>query len=340
MKKLLFKFWSINLVLTIILFFIYRITIMQTKIVEMNWFDEILSIIDVILNIGYSLLFLTIAVFSSLTFFLNLIKNIRNNYYLSALTFLGIPLFFVIYLVFNQSINTYSDNNTVFKNFTLFFVIYLLLCAVEFLIFRKKIKKIFLYSLLTFFSFQNSLSAQKLKDKENYDIPIREEKGDLNSDGKKDKVTVFMDTINKTTPLRLQIFLSQPNGKLKLVVSSTKIIEAQYPVEKKGKYNGFQIPDFFIENGILKMVSEIKNGNGSYDFKFKNDNFELIKVSKVTSFNNMDTTIETDYDLQTGVKLEKKETFSKRSSKNSKKIILIKPLPKIQDFKFSDKELY
>ena len=201
-------------------------------------------------------------------------------------------------------------------------------------------KRIYFCLILIFFSFQNNISAQKVRNKENYNVPIREEKGDLNGDGKRDKVTVFMDTINKTVPLRMQIFLSQPNGKLKLVVSSTQIIEAQYPIEKKGKYNGFQIPDFSIEKGNLIMFSEIKNGTGTYDFKFKNGNFELIKVSKITLFDNMDTTIETDYNLLTGLKIEKKETFSKKISKKTKKIILIKPLPKIQDFKFSDKELF
>lgn len=340
MKKIVFKFWLINLAMSVILFFIYRITIIETKTIDGNWFEKILNFLDIFLNIHFALFFLITAVFCSLTFFLNLIKNIRNNCYLSALTFLGIPLILVVYLVINVLIDIYLYNDSILKIVTIFFIIYLFIASVEFFTYRKRIKRILVFILLTFFSFQMDVFGQKVKNKENYNVPIREEKGDLNSDGKRDKVTVFMDTINKTVPLRLQIFLSQPNGKLKLVVSSTKIIEAQYPVEKKGKYNGFQIPDFSIEKGNLIMFSEIKNGTGTYDFKFKNGNFELIKVSKITLFDNMDTTIETEYNLLTGLRIEKKETFSKKISKKSEKIIKIKPLPKIQDFKFSDKELF
>lgn len=81
-------------------------------------------------------------------------------------------------------------------------------------------------------------------------------KWSLNHDGKLDKVNVKMDTVDETRPLRLQIFLSQPNWKLTFAVSD-KIIEPQYPAENQGKHNGYQILDFVIEKGILKMWSEI-----------------------------------------------------------------------------------
>ena len=80
-----------------------------------------------------------------------------------------------------------------------------------------------------------NLSAQNSKSKDNYIYQVREENGDLNNDGKMDRITVKMDTVDETRPLRLQIFLSEPNGKLTLTVSSTKIIEAQYPVENEGR---------------------------------------------------------------------------------------------------------
>jgi len=88
------------------------------------------------------------------------------------------------------------------------------------------------------------LSAQSSKNKDHYDYQVREEKGDLNNDGKADKVTVKMDTIDETRPFRVEIFLSQPNGKLTLAVFSDKMIESQYPVENKGN-NEYQIPSFF-----------------------------------------------------------------------------------------------
>lgn len=114
-------------------------------------------------------------------------------------------------------------------------------------------KKTYIHFILVFILMQVNASAQNIKPKDNFTYLVREETGDLNRDGKMDSVTVYMDIIDNTNPLRLQIFLSQPNGKPALVVSSTQIIEPQYPKEKNGAYNGYQIPDFRIENGSLLM---------------------------------------------------------------------------------------
>jgi hypothetical protein len=208
-------------------------------------------------------------------------------------------------------------------------------------------KSMYLYFIVILISVPTNLFAQNSKSKDNYTYQVREENGDLNNDGKMDRITVKMDTVDETRPLRLQIFLSEPNGKLTLAVSSTKIIEPQYPIENQGKFNGYQIPDFFIENGILKMWSEIKGGNITYDFKYSNGNFELIYVDKLannatkgyTDENTIFT--ETKFDLITGIRTETDEiSGSTKASKVRKKRVLIRPLPKIQDFKFSDKDLY
>lgn len=110
-----------------------------------------------------------------------------------------------------------------------------------------------LYFILIFILSQIGISAQNVKHKDHYDYLAREEKGDLNHDGKLDKITVKMDTINEARPFRAQIFLSQPNGKLALAVTSDQMIEPQYPVENQGKFNGYQIPTFFIEERILSL---------------------------------------------------------------------------------------
>lgn len=209
-------------------------------------------------------------------------------------------------------------------------------------------KKIYLYFTFILISAQVNVFAQNTNTIDNFNYRVREEEGDLNKDGKKDRVIVKMDTTDKTSPLRLQIFLSQPNGKLALVVSSTQIIEAQFPAEKQGEYNGFQIPDFRIEKGALLMWSEIKGGNITYEFKYQNGNFELISLHKLT--NNAtkgyidENTIftETDFNLVTGIRMETDYTNSEKILKNNKrtKTVIIRPLPKIQDFKFSDKDKY
>ena len=211
----------------------------------------------------------------------------------------------------------------------------------------KIMKSIYRYFIFILLSVPLNLLAQNNTPKEHFTYQVREEHGDLNNDGKMDRITVEMDTLDETRPLRLQIFLSQPNGKLALAMSSTKIIEPQYPAGSQGKFNGYQIPDFFIENGILKMWSEMEGGNITYDFKYNNGNFELIYVDKLTNnatkgyIDEKTVFTETKFDLVTGIRTETDEISGQsKALKVREKKVLIRPLPKIQDFKFSDKKLY
>lgn len=114
-------------------------------------------------------------------------------------------------------------------------------------------KNIKYYFAIIFISLQMNLYAQNSKSKGHYNYQVREEEGDLNNDGMADRVTVKMDTVNEMRSFQVQIFLSQPNGKSALAVSSDQMIEPQYPIENNGEFNGYQIPDFFIEKGILSM---------------------------------------------------------------------------------------
>ncbi|MDR2269622.1 MAG: hypothetical protein LBF27_01845 [Sphingobacterium sp.] len=208
-------------------------------------------------------------------------------------------------------------------------------------------KYFYCYFLFILISAPINLLSQSVKNKSSYSYQVREENGDLNHDGKMDKVIVKMDTVDETRPLRLQIFLSQPSGKLTLAVSSDKMIEPQYPAENHGKFNGYQIPDFVIEKGVLKMWSEIKSGNITYHFKYNAGNFELIYIEKLTNDATKgyvdENTIftETKFDLITGIRTESDEKLGSSKVLNlRRKRVLLRPLPKIQDFKFSDKAIY
>lgn len=173
---------------------------------------------------------------------------------------------------------------------------------------------------------------------DNFNYLIRESVGDLNKDGLLDKAIISMDTVNDTRPLRLQIFFSQANKKLKLFFSSTEIIEAMYPIEKNGKHNGSQIPDVYIEEGKLQLDFYIK-GNSRYEFTFKNGKFELIHFSHVY-WNNIDIT-KTEFNLITGKYM--KQTEVNETSEITLKIkgeIQISPLPQLKNFKPFENKLY
>lgn len=201
-------------------------------------------------------------------------------------------------------------------------------------------KKIAAYTVLLFLTANTDVFSQKTINKDNYTSLVQKEEGDLNKDKKNDRIMVEMDLKDETRPLRLQIFLSQPDKKLQLVVSSTKIIESQYPVNKNGKHNGNVIPDFFIEEGKLKMLTDIKDRKSTYEFRLKQNNFELIKISRVL-WDGKDTTFETEIDLIAKTKIEYEQvTGSDKLLNKKKKLIKVNALPKIQDLSFSDLEQY
>lgn len=203
----------------------------------------------------------------------------------------------------------------------------------------KTMKKNSLYIIIICLSATFQLHAQKIKD--NFDVIAKEEVGDLNQDKKNDRVLVQMDVKSDTRPLRLQIFLSKPNNKdLKLAVSSTQIIESQYPTDKKGEHSDGTIPDFFIEEGNLQMLTDKNDLKSRYTFRFKNGNFELMHISRVI-WDGKNKTSETKIDLLTGTKIEFDQMLGSDEILNKRKNQLkISVLPKIQDLKFSDLEKY
>lgn len=142
MKKIIFKLWIANLLLSIVLFITYRFVIAQTNSADTNWFETILSILDIVLNIGFSFIYLAVMVLGSLMFFLNLMQNVRKNFFLSLLTFVAIPSLCAIYLLVNVLIDIHSYNDSILMTFAGFSVVYLLSTIVEFLIFRNKTKNL------------------------------------------------------------------------------------------------------------------------------------------------------------------------------------------------------
>ncbi|RLJ80830.1 hypothetical protein [Pedobacter alluvionis] len=184
---------------------------------------------------------------------------------------------------------------------------------------------------------QTVVFAQQKKAKDNFNVQIRLEKGDLNKDGLADKTVITMDTIDASVPLRLQIFFQQPNKKFKLVFSSTSVIEPQYI---NGIHTKNSIPYFFIEGGYLLMNSEKNDVRFEHKFIYKNGSFQLIKISSVV-YDGQNSTTETVFDLVSGVKTATTTPLgsTKESNKYTNKI-MIRPLPTLQNLKSFGNKLY
>jgi hypothetical protein len=179
--------------------------------------------------------------------------------------------------------------------------------------------------------FQVGSFAQTDTSKYNFDRKVMEIEGDLNNDSLMDRVIVTQDTLNEIAPYRLQVFFKELDGQLKLIATSIKIIEAQYPDGRNAYKIGNGFIDVTIKNGILSVNFELLRGHYEHKFRFQNGNFELIGFSMVDSdaLGEMTTT---DFNLSTGIRIEKAEQYdSNKISRRTKKKILVRPLPKLQD---------
>lgn len=158
-----------------------------------------------------------------------------------------------------------------------------------------------------------------------------EVEGDLNKDSLLDKVIVTQDTINENAPYQLQVFFKEPNGNYKLIVTSTKIIEPQYPDGREGYRTGNEFGEISIKKGVLSVRFDLLRGNFEHKFRFQKGNFELIGYSEVSS-NGQGEMSTTDFNLSTGVRIEKVERYdTNKLVSYTKKKTLIRPLPKLQD---------
>ena len=165
-------------------------------------------------------------------------------------------------------------------------------------------------------------------------------KGNLNKDNLLDKVVVKQDLKDEKAPYRLQIFFAQPNGDFKLIVTSTKVIEPQYPEGKDSYSNGNGFLDLTIKNRVISVNNELLRGHFEHKFRFQNGNFELIGFSEVNSEGN-GVINSIDFNLLTGIRIEESERYDiNKIISNKKKKILIRPLPKLQNVVPFEKELY
>ncbi|GAA0870868.1 hypothetical protein GCM10009117_00130 [Gangjinia marincola] len=190
-------------------------------------------------------------------------------------------------------------------------------------------RRIFIFTIALFHFV--SLCSQKKHINDSFNYQIREALGDINNDGIADKAEISMDTLHETRPLKLNVFVSQPDGTSILFFSGTDMIQAMYPQELNGEYNGNQIPNVSIEGGKLQLEFYVK-GNALYEFIYTNGVFELIHF-KYVNWDGRNIT-ETTFNLLTGKYVSQSEiheTSEVTQTINAK--IIINPLPVLKNFK-------
>ncbi len=185
-----------------------------------------------------------------------------------------------------------------------------------------------------------NLFGQDLVRKDNFSREITKVKGDLNNDKIADLVVVTQDTVSDKAPYRLQVFFGQPDGKYKLVVSTTKAIDPQFPGGKNGFSTGNSFSGITIKKGVMIINNDLLRGNFEHTCRFQNGNFEVIGFSEVYS-DGQGTMTTIEFDLSTGIRTERSERYdNNRIVSNKKTKIIIRPLPKLQDLEPFKKDLY
>ena len=142
MGKKLFKYWLVNFLMSLVLFLAYRIVISQTETTDDNWFDSFLQFLDIFINLGFSLIYLGAMIICSFFIFLNLYQNIRNNFYYSLFSFVGLASVFTGYWLFIIMTDDLRFDENPLHTFIVFCLIYLGFCCIQFLIFRKQSQSI------------------------------------------------------------------------------------------------------------------------------------------------------------------------------------------------------
>ncbi|WP_286754496.1 MULTISPECIES: hypothetical protein [Sphingobacterium] len=143
MGKIIFRFWLVNVLISVALFVLYRLVIAETDTAATGFLETIIVILDIIVNLGFSTIYLFAVILCSLLFFLNHIEKIRRNKGLSFLTFSGIPAVCLILLIIYILVGFYKYHMVLdpLKMLLLFSVIYLASTILEFILFRKIIEK-------------------------------------------------------------------------------------------------------------------------------------------------------------------------------------------------------
>ncbi len=173
--------------------------------------------------------------------------------------------------------------------------------------------------------------AQPYPDSLSFDKIILEVKGDLNGDTIPDSVVVSQDTLDNAAPYCLQIFLIEPTGKPQLIVSTTSAIVPQYPNGKSEYAEGNDFDTVTIKSRVISIRQLLTRGYYIHKYRYQHGNFELIGFTSA-SCDGSSTCTDIDFNLSTGVRIERQTLISEDKPFSSKKrIVKIRPLPLLQD---------
>lgn len=140
MKRIILKCWTIELLTGFVLYAAYRITIMETTAADDGLLATIADLLDIVLNLAFSLLYLAAILLCSFTVFLNFVRKIRESYLLSWLSFSGAPILLIVFLIISLLISSHHFTGSIMSNLLIFSLLYICITTILFTQFRKKVQ--------------------------------------------------------------------------------------------------------------------------------------------------------------------------------------------------------
>jgi hypothetical protein len=188
------------------------------------------------------------------------------------------------------------------------------------------INRINLLVILLIFIITNGIQAQI---KDNYFL-LKETKGDLNKDNIIDKVLVYNDTINPESVYKIKIYFGDSSGGYNLFLESDNAITPRFPGAKNydDRFYGNLFNQIKIKNGILIFETDLTRGYYENKYRFQNNTFELIGYSS-SEGDGRGSVTSNDFNLSTGIHIEKTGSSNSNKDKIKKENIKITPLPTI-----------
>lgn len=141
MRKTIFKFWLINFIACIMLYMAYRVLFIAGSNSKEKDLGIILDILNILFNLGFSLIYLITMAICSLTIFLNSATHIRQNSLLSLLTFSGLPAMVAIILAVKVIKDFGRSGESILTAPWIFSITYLIFTLITFLLFSKRIQR-------------------------------------------------------------------------------------------------------------------------------------------------------------------------------------------------------
>ncbi|SDH27137.1 hypothetical protein SAMN05421827_12099 [Pedobacter terrae] len=142
MNKIIIRYWIIDLLIGLVLYAAYTVTIMNKTETDTGFFADVLYLFNIVLNLGYSLLYLTAVVVCSFSVFFNFIKKVRHNAVLSWLSFSGAPILGVAIPVISLWVSTYGVSKNLLTELLILSIVYPCFTTILYLLFRRKYKKL------------------------------------------------------------------------------------------------------------------------------------------------------------------------------------------------------